>query len=123
MLPLIAQSTVHIHHTRASISDQQHTAAVDSPKVAHLVVILQAVEAIASWCSPAESNTVALSQTNGKQQGLPEDSTAGLNLLELVDGWAGDVAIGVQEGRDVLQLLTNNEAAAETSSRCEQMMM
>ena len=64
---------------------------------------LQRVEAIAHWSGPAQANTVRLGQPNGEQQRLPEDGTASLNLLELVDGWAGDVAIKVHKGRDVLQ--------------------
>lgn len=39
-----------------------------------------------------------------------EDGAASLDLLELVDCGAGDVAVGVQEGGEVLQLLADDEA-------------
>lgn len=168
-----------------------------SPQVAHLVLILQGVEALTSGAGPAQGHTVGLQQADGQDQGLPlqdtcsgkeagsgkfrttrseatslgrqastahqiwfpvnlllaiwhmakangldgaayfhtglkvhagqccychtaqrtlqdvdthEDGATGLDLLELVDGRASDVAISVEEGREVLQLLAHNEA-------------
>lgn len=40
----------------------------------------------------------------------PEDGAAGLDLLEVVDGRASHVTVNVQEGREGLQLLADDEA-------------
>ncbi len=54
-------------------------------QVAHLVVILERVEASAGWGGPANVHAVRLSQTDADEEGLPE---ALANLGEVGDGWA-----------------------------------
>jgi hypothetical protein len=52
----------------------------------------------------------ATTQRCARHQGTHEDGATGLNLLELVDRRASDVAVGVVEGGEILQLLANDEA-------------
>ena len=62
----------------------EETQGVES-KVARLVVVSQGVEILGSRSSPSQTHSVCLAQTNSEQKWLPEHSTAGFNLLEMVD--------------------------------------
>lgn len=62
----------------------EQTQGVES-KVTRLVVVSQGVEVLRSGSSPSQTHSVCLAQTDGEQKWLPEHSTAGLNLLEMVD--------------------------------------
>mmetsp|Transcript_61656 Transcript_61656/g.135067 ORF Transcript_61656/g.135067 Transcript_61656/m.135067 type:complete len:296 (+) Transcript_61656:292-1179(+) len=76
-------------------------------QVAQVVLLLQGVEGLASGGGPAQGDAVRLGQANGNQERLVE---ARLELLELHDGLAVDLAIKVVEQGVVLQLLANDEA-------------
>ena len=45
----------------------------------------QGVELVAGGCLPPTANTVGLGNTNGQNQGQPEDGALRLHLLEVVD--------------------------------------
>lgn len=79
-------------------------------QVAGLVVVPQGVEVLGAGSSPPKSNSVGLAKSDGEQQGLPEHGTAGLNLLEVVDGRARDLPVEVVEQRIVLELLLHDES-------------
>jgi hypothetical protein len=49
-------------------------------------------------------------QLNFSVQNSPEDGTTGLDLLEMINGRASHVTIGIQEDRETLQLLAHEEA-------------
>ena len=56
---------------------------------------------LAGGVLPADLHTVGLCQANGEQQGHPEDSTLGLNLLEVANCWACNM-----QGRILAYMLT-----------------
>lgn len=56
-------------------------------------------------------SSIFVAKTASKRyKNAPEDGATGLNLLEMVDGRASDVAIHVQENWEALELLTHQEA-------------
>jgi len=58
----------------------------------------------------AETDLSRPSELQSVKRGAPEDSTTGLDLLEVVDCRASDVAVSVQEDGEALQLLAHQEA-------------
>jgi hypothetical protein len=62
----------------------EQTQGIES-KVTRLVVVSQGVEVLRSWSCPSQTHSVCLAQTDSEQKWLPEYSTAGFNLLEMVD--------------------------------------
>lgn len=57
-------------------------------KIAWLVVISQRVEVLGLRRSPAQSNSIGFNDTDDKDKGQPEDSTASFDLLKVINGGA-----------------------------------
>lgn len=85
-------------------------------KVTGLVIISEGVEVGRVGSCPTQPDSVCLGETDGEDQGQPENGTAGFDLLKVVDSRAGNVAVDIVKNGIIFKIFLDDKSKSSEHS-------